>query len=94
MVLLPHSIPRVSPCWIDMEAPPTGIRADVLNDPALASLLKIREEMEPGYAASRDKHSSFVAEKVTASANQKSQDAKANAAAPYLAAKKKKSNKG
>lgn len=72
-----------------MEAATTGIRADVLNDPALASSLKIREEMEPGYASS-----SFVAEKVTASANQKSQDAKANAAAAYLATKKKKLNKG
>ena len=78
--------------WIDTEAATTGIRAD-LNDPMMASLMETLEEMEPGYAAQRDKHSSFAADiagVATTRAKENGATAKANAAAAYLAAKKKK----
>lgn len=82
--------------WIDMEAATTGIRADrYLNDPVMASLLETLEALEPGYAASRDKHSSFVADisGVATKPSQQAATAKVNAAAAYLAAKKQKEEK-
>mmetsp|Transcript_9516 Transcript_9516/g.11756 ORF Transcript_9516/g.11756 Transcript_9516/m.11756 type:complete len:312 (-) Transcript_9516:395-1330(-) len=78
--------------WIDGEASTTGIRGD-LNDPLLSSLMDRLEELEPGYGAQRDKHSSFVAD-VTGKASSQMLQNKAedqiNAATKYLAKKKEK----
>lgn len=81
--------------WIDTEAATTGIRAD-MNDPTNVALMERLEALEPGYAAQRDKHSSFMAGISGASvseANEKKAIAKVNAAAAYLVAKKKKDGK-
>ena len=78
--------------WLDGEAATTGIRAD-LNDPILSSLMDRPEELEPGYAAQRDKHSSFVADttgKASGQALKSKAKAQVNAAAAYLASKNKK----
>lgn len=74
--------------WIDMEAAMTGIRADILKDSNITSLMETLEQLEPGYAAQRDKHSSFVADAIAPTSTAAS--SKVNAAAAYLAAKKKK----
>lgn len=80
--------------WIDSEAATTGIRAD-LNDPRLSGLIDRLEELEPGYAASRDKHASFIADitgKASSERRVNEAEAKVNAAAAYLASKRKESS--
>jgi len=89
--------------WIDSEAATTGIR--LLNDgtkstsnsggggSAMEMLREAIEELEPGYAAQRNKHQSFVADitgKKDALARIEAAKRKTDAAAAYLAAKKKK----
>ena len=80
--------------WIDIEAATTGIRL-VDDGSSMSSILDDIERLEPGYAAQRDKHQSFVADitgVATGEAKKNAAAAKVNAAAAYLAAKKK-SNK-
>lgn len=75
--------------WIDAEAANTGIRAD-LNDPILSTIMKELEQKEPGYAAQRDKHQSFVADITgtkTSEVRQQKAMSKVDKAAAYLAAK-------
>jgi len=77
--------------WIDGEAATTGIRST--SDPMSASIVDAIEALEPGYAKQRDKHQSFVADITGVASKQVKKDAataKVNAAAAYLAAKKKK----
>lgn len=82
--------------WLDSEAATTGIRLEngQESESKLQQLMDVLEVLEPGYASQRDKHSSFVAD-VTGSKEQKakadSAERKVNAAAAYLAAKKKNS---
>ena len=87
--------------WIDTEASTAGIVASA-SAPApggatTISLADALEDLEPGYAATRDKHQSFVADITGAAQNNAKKDAaaaKVNAAAAYLAAKKKKQLEG
>lgn len=77
--------------WIDGEAATTGIRAD-LNDATLSTLMDELERLEPGYAAQRDKHQSFVADLTgvkSAEVQQEKAQSKVSKAAAYLAAKNK-----
>jgi len=78
--------------WIDAEAANTGMRAD-LKDPTYSSLLQELECLEPGYAVTRDKHQSFVAD-VTGVKTKAGLKAKAiskvDKAAEYLVAKNNK----
>jgi len=77
--------------WIDSEAATTGIRLED-DGSTMASMLEDIERLEPGYAAQRDKHQSFVADitgVATMEAKKNEASAKVNAAAAYLAAKKK-----
>ena len=81
--------------WIDAEAATTGIRAD-LNDPTLSAIMDSLEQQEPGYAAQRDKHQSFVADLTgvqTQQAMEQKAQSKVEKAAAYLAAKKSKNAK-
>lgn len=84
--------------WIDSEAATTGIRSSETSDPTISSsILDALEDLEPGYAAQRDKHQSFVADitGVAAKATQtKAAERKVNAAAAYLAAKSKGNTSG
>jgi len=77
--------------WIDSEAATTGIRLED-DGSTMSSMLEDIEHLEPGYAAQRDKHQSFVADitgVATKEAKKNEAAAKVNAAAAYLAAKKK-----
>ena len=90
--------------WLDSEAATTGIRLETKKKNGkqglsssivtMKQIVDTLEVLEPGYAAQRDRHSSFVAD-VTgaiedgANARVDAAKQKVNAAAAYLAAKKK-----
>mmetsp|Transcript_20979 Transcript_20979/g.23963 ORF Transcript_20979/g.23963 Transcript_20979/m.23963 type:complete len:356 (+) Transcript_20979:200-1267(+) len=83
--------------WIDNEAATTGIRADLQSDPLLLNLMNRLEVLEPGYAAQRDKHSSFIADITGKASSQILKDKaadKVNAATAYLASKKEEKYRG
>lgn len=83
--------------WLDSEAATTGIRLENGDTgTVMERLVDAIETLEPGYAAQRDKHSSFVADvtgKKEGKARADAAERKVNAAAAYLAAKKKKQSK-
>lgn len=79
--------------WIDNEAATTGIRIESssssgsASETAMVRLVDALEDLEPGYAAQRDKHSSFV-EDITGKADVREKASaakrKVDAAAAYL----------
>ena len=89
--------------WIDNEAATTGIRIESnsssgsgrASKTAMVRLVDALEDLEPGYAAQRDKHSSFLADitgKADAQEKASAAKRKVDAAAAYLAAKKMKNS--